>query len=157
MPAGELFIKTKGTGGSYVDAYNTWGLSLEDEGLSRLITPRPHKSPVTNKNVTASGAYVIANTIGKEDERTISVPMHITARTKADFWTQYEAFCADVLARGTVYVKVVLHPTAQTTKELTWTLVYQDAQNFTEFIQEMAKFDVVFYESNYTPEIVQGT
>lgn len=143
MALGELDIYV---GGTWKDAYTQWGLSLEDEGLSRLVTPRPHKQPVTNKNVTAAGAYVIAGTVGYEDERTISLPMHITAPDKATFWSRYRAFCS-VLGAGTVTLRSNYfkdgngHP-------ISFTLIYQDVQNFTEFTQKMAKFDVVFYESN---------
>lgn len=143
MPVGELFINGK-------DAYTEWGLSLEDEGLSRLMTPRPHKQPVTNKNVTANGAFVIQQTTGKVDERTISLPMHITAPNRETFWSLYYAFCSQVLNGGTVTLK-------STYMNETFTLTYQDVQNFTEFMQQMCKFDVVFYESNYKelPEEVE--
>jgi len=134
MPAGELFINGQ-------DAYNTWGLSLEDEGLSRLVTPRPHKQPVTNKNVTANGAAVVVGT-GYVDERTISLPMHITAPDKATFWARYDAFCQSVL-NGTQPITL-----RSVYKDETFHLYYQDVQNFTEFMQQLAKFDVVFYEAN---------
>lgn len=133
MPVGELFINGK-------DAYTEWGLSLEDEGLSRLMTPRPHKQPVTNKNVTANGARVVCGT-NLLDERTISLPMHITAPNRETFWSRYYAFCSQVLNGGTVTLK-------STYMNETFSLIYQDVQNFTEFIQQMCKFDVVFYESN---------
>lgn len=144
----ELFISTSGTSG-YVDAYEQWGLSLEDGGLSNLMKPDPHKQPVTNKNVTAYGAYVIGSTVGYVDETTVNVPMHITARTRADFWAKFDSFCSQVLSHGTVNLKVVLNLSSNETKTLTYNnLIYQDVQNFTEFMQEMAKFDVVFYKSN---------
>ena len=140
---GELEIYT---GGSWKDAYTQWGLSLEDGGLSKLVTPRPHKQPVTNKNVTASGAHVIDATVGIVDERTISLPMHITAPDKATFWSRYRAFCS-VLEAGTITLRSNYFKDGNGSP-IVFTLIYQDVQNFTEFIQEMAKFDVVFYESN---------
>lgn len=160
MALKELYIKTGGTSspsgstdqyvtGGWVDAFETWGLSLEDEGLSRLITPRSHKQPVTNKNVTASGAYVIPSTIGYVDERTVSLPMHIVAPDKETFWARYRSFCSQVLSQGTVYLKSGYFMDGGNTPEpVVFTFIYQDVQNFTEFIREMAKFDVVFYESN---------
>ena len=142
---GELEIKVGN--GSWRDAYTQWGLSLEDEGLSRLITPRPHKQPVTNKNVTAAGASVIEATIGYEDERTLTLPMHITAPDKATFWSRYHSFVSDVLSqREIVYLRSNYFKSGNTF--IVFSLIYQDVQNFTEFMQEMAKFDVVFYESN---------
>ena len=51
MPAGELTINGK-------DAYTTWGLSLEETGLSKLMTPAPHKEPVQNKNMAMNGTKI---------------------------------------------------------------------------------------------------
>ena len=140
---GELEIYT---GGSWKDAYTQWGLSLEDGGLSKLVTPRPHKQPVTNKNVTANGARVIDVSVGKVDERTLTLPMHITAPDKATFRSRYQAFVSDVLSQGKVRLRSNYFKNGNT--PIVFSLIYQDVQNFTEFIQEMAKFDVVFYESN---------
>lgn len=144
MALGELDIYV---GGQWKDAYTQWGLSFEDEGLSKLVTPRPHKQPVTNKNVTASGAHVISTTVGYEDERTISIPMHITAPDKATFWSRYRAFCSEVLGPGTVTLRSNYFKNSSGSP-MSFSLIYQDVQNFTEFMQQMAKFDVVFYESN---------
>lgn len=140
---GELEIYA---GGSWKDAYTQWGLSLEDEGLSKLVTPRPHKQPVTNKNVTASGAHVIDATIGYEDERMLTLPMHITAPDKATFWTRYQSFVSSVLSQGNVTLRSNYFKNGNT--PISFNLIYQDVQNFTEFAQQMCKFDVVFYESN---------
>lgn len=141
---GELEIKVGNN--PWTDAYTQWGLSLEDEGLSRLITPRPHKQPVTNKNVTADGARVIEATIGYEDERTLTLPMHITAPDKATFWSRYHSFVSNVLSQGKISLRSNYFKNGSTF--IVFNLIYQDVQNFTEFMQEMAKFDVVFYESN---------
>ncbi len=144
MALGELDIYV---GGQWKDAYTQWGLSLEDEGLSRLMTPRPHKQPVTNKNVTASGATVISSTVGYEDERTITLPMHITAPDKATFWSRYRSFCTDVLGQGTVTLRSNYYNNSSG-NPISFSLIYQDVQNFTEFMQQMCKFDIVFYEAN---------
>ena len=143
MPAGELDIQV---GGAWKDAYTEWGLSLDDIGLSRLVTPRPHKQPVTNKNVTANGAHVIASTVGHEDERTLIIPVHITAPDRTTFWARYHAFCSEVLSNGTVTLRSNYFKKNNTS--IVFTFIYKDVQDFTEFIQKMARFSIVFYEAN---------
>ena len=65
-----MFIKKKG--GDWEDAYNVYGLSLSETGLSRLMTPAPNKSAVTNKNVISHGASVVQDTFYK-DVRQVSL------------------------------------------------------------------------------------
>lgn len=144
MALGELDIYVDG---QWKDAFTKWGLSLEDVGLSRLVTPRPHKKPVTNKNVTANGAHVISSTVGFEDERTLSIPMHITAPDKTTFWARYHAFCSEVLRPGPVTLRSNYFKNSSGTP-IPFSFIYQDVQNFSEFRQRKAKFDVIFYESN---------
>ena len=143
MPAGELEIRVNGT---WKDAYTEWALSLSDDGLSRLMTPKPHKQPVTNKNVTANGAAVIESTVGYLDERTISLPMHIKAPDKVTFWTRYNAFCDDVLNKGTVVLRN--NNFKKNGAAVVFSFKYLDVQNMTEIIQQLCKFDVIFYEPN---------
>ncbi|MGX8695470.1 MAG: hypothetical protein ACSW8D_03710, partial [Prevotella sp.] len=71
MPAGELTINGK-------DAYTYWGLSLEETGLSKLMTPAPHKEPVQNKNMAMNGTMIVG-AVNLKDVRTVSLPVHITA------------------------------------------------------------------------------
>lgn len=154
MPAGELYIRTANTVSpqstdpyvkdGYVDAYTAFGLSMEDEGLGRLIAPIPHKEPVVNKNVTAHGAMVIESSCGLHDEQTISIPVHITAPSRAAFWTRYAAFCSTI---DSDYIHVKTCYTGN--KE--FKCRYLACQNFSEFMQQMAKFDLVLYLPN-TPE-----
>ena len=151
MPAGELYIKTANTispqdttdpneTDGWVDAFKAWGLSMEDEGLGRLIAPDPHKPPVTNKNATAHGAHIVTG-IGLLDEVTISLPVHITAVSRAQFWQRFAAFC-EVLQAGGISVKTCYQPS------VTYDFTYQACQNFSEFMQEMAKFDLILYKNN---------
>lgn len=74
------------------NAWDAWGVSLDfDGGVDALLCYPPNKEPVTNKNVTAVGAYVVCGT-GLKDERTVSVPLNIVARSYDDFLTKKDAF-----------------------------------------------------------------
>ena len=80
MPLGEVQLRK---GNVWVDAYTEYGLSFEDEGLSRIMTPAPHKEPVQNKNMAMHGTSIEGG-VNYKDVRTLSIPMHITAPTRTD-------------------------------------------------------------------------
>ena len=42
-----------------MDAFVTYGVSLESEGMSKLMTPAPHKEPVQNKNLAMNGTAIV--------------------------------------------------------------------------------------------------
>lgn len=131
---GELFIN--GT-----DAYTAYGMSLEDGGLARLMTPAPNKQPVSNKNVVTDGASVVGVTVGCKDERTVSIPFHIIAADQSDFLTKYAALCA-VLDNGIVSISTRWQP------NVVYHFIYIDCQQYQQFIVGMAKFTLSLYEPN---------
>lgn len=131
---GELFINN-------VDTYTAYGMSLEDGGLERLMTPAPNKQPVTNKNVVTDGAGVVDVTVGHKDERTVSVPFHIIAADQSDFLTKYAAFCA-VLNNGNLAIRTKWQP------NVVYHFIYIDCQQYQQFIGGMAKFTLSLYEPN---------
>ena len=143
MAKGILYIKTANTNG-WVDAYDTWGLSLSQTGLSRLMTPAPNKSAVTNKNIISHGASVVQNTFYK-DVRQVSLEVHITARTKDVFMQRYASFCSQVLDAGYILIKTSYQPNE------VYHFLYLDCTQFSEFLREMAKFTLTLEEPH--PEI----
>lgn len=140
---GELYIKTPGTNNQFVDAYTSFGMSLEDGGLARLMTPAPNKQPVANKNVVTDGASVVGVTIGCKDERTISVPFHVIASDQEDFILKYAALCA-VLDSGYLAIKTKWQP------NVVYNFIYIDCQQYQQFIGGMAKFTLSLYEPDPT-------
>ena len=75
------------------DAETTWGLRLDGDdssGYDALTAFRPMKEPVVNKNVTAQGAVIVCGT-GILDERTVSVPVHIVAKSYTDYMAKKSA------------------------------------------------------------------
>ncbi len=133
MPKGELFINGK-------DAYAEYGVSLTDAGLSVLMTPVGNKPPVENKSRMKDGKETDM-TATKKDERTMSLPMHLTAPDKATFFARYAKFC-EVLDGGTLEIRTKYQPT------VLYRTYYISCQPFTEFIGEMAQFSLRLCEPN---------
>ncbi len=158
MAAKTLYIKTSGTSspqssddglatGGWVDAYTTWGLSLSETGISRLMTPAPHKQPVYNSNVISDGKAVMQNTF-YHDVRQVSLEVHITAKAgggqtaKENFITQYSNFCTQVLGAGYIEMRLGFQPS------VIYKFIYLDCTQFSEFKLEMAKFTLTLEEPN---------
>ena len=159
MPKGELYLKTGKTTspestdpnvtGGWVDAYEQYGLSLEDGALSKLIAPAPNKNPVSNTNALTNGVAYLGSSVGVKDGRTLSLDAHICAGTKTEFWNKYSDFCDKILdhARGD---HIMLKHACD--HERVHHLVYQSCEPFSQFRMEMAKFTMVLLEPH--PEIV---
>lgn len=136
MPQGVLTINGQ-------DAYTTWGISLDEQGLSRLMTPAPHKEPVQNKNMAMNGTHIVG-AVTYKDVRTISLPMHIKAPTKAAFLQNYANFCSSVLDTGWLHISVSYLPGK------VFHFIYEDCQQFSEFMCEMAHFTLSLSEPDPT-------
>lgn len=131
MPAGELFINGK-------DAYTTYGVSLTDGGLSALMTPPPMKELIESTYRKKHGKVVIPKDV-KMDSRDINLEMHLTAPDKTTFFSRYSAFCSE-LAKG------VLTINTKYMSGVYFRVIYLSCTQFTEFVQEMAKFTLKLNE-----------
>ncbi len=125
------------------DAYTEWGVSLEDGALAVLLAPAPNKQPVTNKNVTAHGAYVLGSTTGLTDETTFSVQMHIVASSRAEYYTKLAQFVSAI--KGGQFTITVYDWNLQPHSR---TVCYLDWQNYKECRGELGIFTLSLYESN---------
>lgn len=114
------------------DAYTAWGLSFEDGALSALMTPAPNKELIQNKSRITHGKSVITSNV-MVDEREISLPFHIVASSKADFFSKYNSFC-NVLASG------VLNVSSRYQTGVVYHLIYLSCTQFGEYQRDMAKF-----------------
>lgn len=114
------------------DAYTAWGLSFEDGALSALMTPAPQKELIQNKSRLAHGKSVIT-TNAKVDEREISLPFHIVASSRSDFFTKYNSFCG-VLAGG------VLNISSRYQSGVVYHCIYLSCTQFGQYDRSMAKF-----------------
>lgn len=165
-----------------LDAETAWGLRLDggdQNGYDVLVGQKSYKEPVTNKNVTAHGAYVVTG-IGLTDERTVSVPVHIIAKSYTLFRTQ-KALLEQVLESGELNVQVrrcwKIPETATIKEEVEFssTMICLGFSSYTQFSQVqrksynsatdtwtdvagtgygVAKFMLTLYESNSNPSSV---
>lgn len=133
MPKGELYINGK-------DAYTEWGLSMTDQGLSALMTPAGNKAPIENKSRMKDGKDTDM-TATRKDERTLSLPIQITAPNQATFLTRYAKFCEE-LDGGTLEIRTKYQPT------VLYRTYYISCQQFSQFIREMATFSLRLCEPN---------
>ena len=135
-------LKTSKTNG-WKDAYDTYGVFLNEEGLSRLMTPAPNKQPVSNKSELEHGKRVVydQNYVMK-DERTVTVVIHLKGNSKADFMNNYVDFCKYILDAGFIWMKTGYMP------DVVYKMTYVDCTQFSEFQRELAKFTLTLNEAN---------
>ena len=157
---GELFIKlqeniTPVNGAledGWVDAYLQWGVSFTDVSLSTLMTPAPNKAAIENKSRAQDGKrIVLGKQYVKKDERDVSLEMRIWANDKTDFWDKYNRFCSEVLDYGYVEMK-----TSYAIDKI-FRMSYLDCTQFSEFIQEAAKFVLRLNEPDPTNRGVEDS
>ena len=134
---GELFINGK-------DAYNTWGISMDDTALSALMTPAPSKAFIENKSRLEHGKRVITSS-PKKDERSLTLQINLTAATKEEFFARYESFCEE-LSTGVLEIKTKYQPT------VIYRTIYSSCQQFSQFMQGIGKFVLKLNEPNPSPE-----
>lgn len=139
MPKGELYIKD--LGGNWTDAYTEWGLSMSDTGLSSLMTPAPNKEYITDESRLEHGKRIIVD--AKIDSRSLTLPVHITANSKEEFFERYGRFC-EILAGGNIVLKTRFQP------NIVYKCVYVNCSGFSQFVQEMAHFTLKLEEPNPT-------
>ena len=117
------------------DAFERYGINLEDGALSTLMTPPPLKEFVESKSRLQHGKKVIAKS-PKYDEREITLPFHLIAKSKEEFFQKYNLFCDEVLAHGKFELKTRYQP------GIVYRLVYLSCTQFRQFIREMAVFSL---------------
>lgn len=118
-----------------IDAFERYGINLEDGALSTLMTPSPLKEFIENKSRLKHGKTVITKS-PKYDSREITLPFHLIAKSKTDFFNKYKLFCDEVLSKGAFELKTKYEP------GVVYKLVYISCTQFREFIREMAVFSL---------------
>lgn len=132
MLKGQLLINGK-------DAYTTWGIFMDETALSTLMTPAPNKEFISNKYRSKDGKRVIKHN-PRLDERDITLAFNMTAKDKETFLSNYATFCEEVLAKGEMTLHTSFLP------NVWYRCVYLSCTQFSEFIQEMAKFSLKLNE-----------
>ena len=134
MPKGELFING-------LDAYERWGVSLSDTALSALMTPAPQKKFISSKSRLKDGKSIVVNN-PKVDERSVSIAIHLIARNEAEFFSNYEKFCNEVLAKGYLTIETKFQ------QGVIYKMEYESCSQFSQFMRGIAKFTLKMTEPN---------
>ena len=125
------------------DAFERYGINLEDGALSTLMTPAPMKEFIESKCRVVHGKKIITKA-PKYDAREITLPFHLIAKSKSEFFTKYQLFCDEVLAKGKFELKTKYQP------NVVYRLVYLSCTQFRQFIREMATFALKVSEPDPT-------
>ena len=131
------------------DAFERYGINLEDGALSALMTPPPMKEFIESRSRLKHGKTVIAK-VTKYDDREITLPFHLIAKNKTEFFTKYNLFCKEVLANGKFELKTRFQP------DVVYRLVYLSCTQFRQFIQEMAVFSLKVSEPDPTDRSISN-
>lgn len=150
---GDVFISI--VPGVWKDAFTEWGVNLEDGALSALMTPPPMKEFIESKSRLLHGKSVITKA-PRYDSRDITLPFHIVARSRNEFFLKYNKFCDDVLSNGSFSLKTKYQPAISMTvdgspvaiPEVVYHLVYLSCTQFSQFQQQLAKFTLKVCEPN---------
>lgn len=132
MLKGQLYING-------MDAYTTWGIFLEETALSALMTPAPNKEFISNKYRSKDGKTVVKHN-PRLDERDITITFNMTAKDADTFMANYAKFCEEVLANGELVIRTRFQP------NVWYRCIYLSCNQFSQFIQEMAKFSLKLNE-----------
>ncbi len=124
------------------DAFTQYGINLEDGALSALMTPAPMKDYIEGKSRMRNGKTVIANP--RYDSREITLPFHLIAADKTEFFGKYSLFCSEVLAGGTFTLKTKYQ------SGVVYRLVYLSCSQFSQYCQSLAKFSLKVEEPDPT-------
>ena len=125
------------------DAFERYGINIEDGALCALLTPPPMKEFVESTSRIRHGKSVIAKD-PKYDSREISLPFHLIAKNQTDFFQKYNLFCTEVLSQG----KFELQTKYQT--GVVYRLVYLSCTQLRQFKQELAVFSLKVEEPDPT-------
>ena len=140
---------------TWEDAYDVYGISLTDASLSRLMTPAPNKAAIENKSRLQHGKRVVRDVrYTLKDEREVSLEMHLTAPTRASFWSRYRSFCRKYLDSGFIdmYHRDIHEtlPTQDSPTDTVFRMTYLDCEQFSEFCQQLGKFSLRLSEPDPT-------
>jgi len=130
---GQLYINNK-------DAYATWGVCMDNQCLSTLLTPQANKESIRNTSRLLDGDIVIS-TNPKMASRDLTLTLNLIASSDEDFFDKYSAFCTELNA-GTLNIKTSFQP------DVTYKMIYLSCTQFTQFQRGIAKFSLKVTEPN---------
>lgn len=136
MPKGQLKINN-------VDVYEKYGISMDNNALSTLMTPPALKNWVTNEVREEHGTqYLIEESLPRYSKRDLSLTFNLVASNEDEFFSRYAAFCTEILATGIINICTKFQP------NIVYRCVYESCSQFTQFRREMAQFQLKITEIN---------
>lgn len=133
MPKGELYINNS-------DAYERWGVSLEDTAISTLMTPPSTKDFVESESRLEHGKKMEINS-PRLAARDLTLNMHICASSKELFYVLYDNFCRE-LAKGALALWTAYQPLVE------YHCVYGSCTQYSSVAGGMAVFALKLTEPN---------
>lgn len=145
------------------DAYTRYGLNIEDGGLSALMTPAPMKEFIECKSRVANGKKIITKA-PKVDAREVTLPFHIIAKSREEFFDKYNLFCDEVLKNGAFTLKTKFQPertkivngVAVIIPEVVYHLVYVSCTQFSQYDQRLGRFSLKVSEPDPTNRVEES-
>ncbi|MBO4849856.1 MAG: hypothetical protein J5529_03020 [Prevotella sp.] len=161
MPQGELFIKCHETvpeftsqqdcnyaEDTWYDAYDNWGVSLEDGAIETLMAPPSSKEYITNECRLENGTRYAA-VAPKVAERELTLPIHLVASSKDNLLDKYRNFCI-VLRSGKIDIRT-------SHQSIIYKLRYKSCTPNGLFLHGMAKYTLRMVEPNPTDRPAYST
>lgn len=91
------------------DAFQRYGINLEDGALSALMAPSAMKALIESESRLRHGKTVIVKE-PKYESRELTLPFHLIAKSRDEFFRKYGLFCDEVLAKGELRIKTKYQP-----------------------------------------------
>jgi len=135
MPKGELYING-------YDAFEAWGLSMDNTSLSALMAPPPIKSLIENSSRLNHGKVMLTENV-RYDSRELTLQVHIIASSEDEFFERYASFC-EQLAKGAMTIVTKYQPTT------VYNVIYQSCTQFSQYMRGIAKFSLKLVEPDPT-------
>lgn len=125
------------------DVYTEWGMFLEQNSFTALLTPAPVKGYVQNKSALSHGKQVLCDsgTAPKVDERDVQLVFGIKAKNLDEFMTRYGKFVEE-LQKGKLDITTKYQPT------VVYHMLYVSCQQFKQFNGKLGKFVLKLNEPN---------
>lgn len=135
MPRGQLFIND-------IDVFDSFGVSLDNQALSALMTPPTVKDYPSNKSRISHGSRPVLSLPVRLDERTITLTGHIIAPNEPTFFKRYNDFVKFLTASPSLTIRTSFEP------DTFYRCSYLSCSQFTQFMRSIAKFSLKIKEWN---------
>lgn len=123
------------------DAYTTWGILIDTQSLSALMTPAANKEYINNESRLSNGTQYLVPSTPKVAHRDLTLTLQLVAPTEEAFFTRYQSFCNE-LKGGTLHIWTGYQP------NVVYKCLYVSCTQFTQFMRGIAKFSLKLIEPN---------